>query len=388
MPQPKGYRVARLRRRRRSVAERRQAWVLYVLAAVVAFAAVMGAWYVASHWLRHPAEPTRDSYLVLITLTATPGGKPVGSALAVRDAATGAVALYVIPDELLLDGPKGEYVFASDAAAAGTLKQDLQRVVNASVDAVYTVPLTRLTQLAGGGEFQLSLPDPVTLTVAGTEHTFQDGALVSAADVPALFAAGGQTGWDALRMQEALWSAMLQAAALQPADKRAAVLASAAPTPAAGADTWYLQDALKRLTQGDASVASFPADSRVAEGQFAFVPRADDVMAQITRKAPGFSSPYTVLVRNGSGRLGIGKAVADRLAALDVNLPAPANADSFDHRQTEILAGAKALPVAEDIRAILGRGVVLDGPTLPANTVLVVVGSDMKLKELESKDQP
>jgi hypothetical protein len=100
-------------------------------------------------------------------------------------------------------------------------------------------------------------------------------------------------------------------------------------------------------------------------------------MAAITRKAPGYSSRYTVLVRNGTGAVGSGEAVAERLAVLDVNLPPVGNASSFDYRQTQIIAGRKAVPVAQDIRAILGRGVVLDGADLPANTVVVVVGRDL-----------
>ena len=93
-------------------------------------------------------------------------------------------------------------------------------------------------------------------------------------------------------------------------------------------------------------------------------------------------------MRNGSGRVGVGQAVAEQLAILDVNLPAPTNADTFDYRQTQILAGSRALPVAEDIRAILGRGVVLDGADVPPDTVVVIVGADTELEPIKPKDQP
>jgi hypothetical protein len=75
------------------------------------------------------------------------------------------------------------------------------------------------------------------------------------------------------------------------------------------------------------------------------------------------------------------------LAGLDVNLPSPTNADSFEYKQTQILAGKRALQVAQDIRAILGRGVVLDGAQLPPTTVVVILGSDVKAADLEPKDQ-
>jgi hypothetical protein len=388
MPAPKGYRVDRLRRRRRTRAELWQAWVLYALAAVVAFGAVFGAWYLGSRWLKKPQQQTKAGYLTLVTLKAPGSGGPVAAALVVKDAADGATALYVIPKELLLEGPNGEYVFAGDAMAAGTLKQDLQRVVHATIDAQYELPLSVFGDLAAAGEYQLSLPDPVELDLAGTKRTFEDRAIVSASEVAALFSASGPTGYDAARMQEALWKAVLEAAALRPDNVRAEAARAAAGRVPGGADSRYLVDALKGLTGGDAVVARIPSDSRVAEGQFAFLPKADDIMAEITRRAPGFRSRYTVVVRNGSGRVGVGEAVAERLAILDVNLPTPTNADTFDYRQTQILPGSQALPVAEDIRAILGRGVVLDGTDVPPDTVVVIVGADTKLKHTEPKDQP
>jgi hypothetical protein len=384
----KGYRVDRLRRRRRTKAELWQAWVLYALAAAVAFGAVFGAWQLGSRWLQTPKEPAKGSYLALVTLTAPGSTEPVAAALVVKDAANDATALYVVPRDLLLEGPDGEYVFAGDAMAAGTLKQDLQRVVHAGIDAQYELPLAALGDLTAAGEFQLSLPEPVELDVAGATRTFEDRAIVSASELPALFAANGPSGEDAARMQEALWRAVLDAAALRPDEVRTAAARAAAGRATGGGDTRYLDDALKALTGGDATVASIPSDSRLAEGQFAFLPKADDIMAAITRKAPGFRSRYTVVVRNGSGRVGVGQAVADQLAILDVNLPAPANADTFDYRQTQILPGSGALPVAEDIRAILGRGVVLDGADVPPDTVVVIVGADTKLKDTEPKDQP
>jgi hypothetical protein len=388
MPAPKGYRVDRLRRRRRTKAEVWQAWVLYALAAVVAFAAVFGAWHFGSRWLKSPEAPPRAGYLALLTLTAPGSSEPVAAALVVKDAAAGAIGLYVIPKELLVEGPNGEYVFAADALVAGTLKQDLQRVVNAQIDAQYRLPLSVLGDLAAAGEFRLSLPDSVELNVEGTKRTFEDRAVVSAAEVPALFAASGPSGYDAARMQESLWTAVLDAAALRPDDVRAKAARAATGEASGSADTWYLDDALKRLTGGDAVVARIPSSSRMAEGQFAFFPKADDIMAEITRRAPGFRSRNTVVVRNGSGRVGAGQAVAERLAILDVNIPAPTNADTFDYRQTQILPGSRALTVAEDVRAILGGGVVLDGADVPPDTVVVIVGADSKLRHLDPQDQP
>jgi hypothetical protein len=186
-------------------------------------------------------------------------------------------------------------------------------------------------------------------------------------------------------MQEALWQAALASAAQRPADERGRAAHRIAAA-SGSADTADLVDALAGLPLGAALVERFPSGSRVAEGQFAFIPDAEAVMARITRRAPGYRGRFTVVLQNGSGRLGVADAAARRLAVLDVNLPAPVNADSFDYRQTQILAGRDALQVAHDVRAILGRGVVLNGADLPPATVVVIVGSDITARDLEPKD--
>ena len=93
MPATKGYRVDRLRRRRRTKAELWQAGVLYALAGVVAFGAVFGAWHIGSSWLKQPEEQPKSGYLALVTMTAPGSGAPVAAALVVKDAADGVADL-------------------------------------------------------------------------------------------------------------------------------------------------------------------------------------------------------------------------------------------------------------------------------------------------------
>jgi len=382
----RGYRVDRLRRRRQGRKQRAQTWVLVTLAVVVAFVAVIGAWYAATRWIGEPAAERPAGGLALLQLTSA-SGKAIAAALVVTDPVSGASALYVVPRDLLLESPNGAYVFAGDALATGTLEEDLVRVVGAPIDASYTVPLASLGELAGGSRLSLTMADAATVLVDGSERTLTDGSTVSVAELPALFEAAGPTGWDAARLQEALWGAVVEAAALRPKAELDAALAALTEASAGGQDPWLLQRALEGITTGSAPVLAFPADSRVAEGQFAFVPDSDRVLAEIRRRSPTYRSKYTVQVQNGSGRVGAGRAVAEQLAVLDVNLPPVVNADDFDYRQTRILAGRNALQVAEEVRAILGRGVVLDSPDLPADSVVVIVGADTRHDETDSKDQ-
>ena len=384
MPERKGYRSDRLRRRRRSKVERSQAWLLYVLAAVVAFAAVLGAWYVAGRFAKGEEPAKKSGYLAAIQLTVPGQEAPVAALLVVQDPEGGDPGVYLVPPDVLLEGPNGEYVFAADAMAQGVLAQDLGRVVNAPIDAVYTVPVSRLREWAGSGELQVALEDPVAVEIGGDSRMIKDGNLVPTADLPDIFSDGGENRRDLTTLQTALVKAALDAAALRPAADRGH-LAGVSPSPSAGPG---LAAVLGRITSGHAQVERFPASTRTAEGQFAFVPDPEAIMAGITRRSPAYRADVTVQVFNGSGKLGVGEAVLERLASLDVNLPAPLNADSFDYRQTQILAGPDTLQRARDIRAILGRGVVLDGSDLPKDTIRVIVGDDFQPPQPSPKDQP
>lgn len=383
MPERKGYRSDRLRRRRRRRVERRQAWILYVMAALVAFVAVLGAWYLAGRVANKDQPAKKSGYLAAIQLTVPGKDAPVAALLAVQDPEGGDPGVYLVPPDLLLEGPDGEYVFAADAMQQGVLAKDLGRVVNVPVDAVYTVPVSKLGDWAGTGEIEVQLDKPVAVEIGGESRMIKDGDLVPVADLPAIFSDEGDARRELTTLQTALVKAVLDAAALRPAADRSH-LAGPSPSPSA----WPgLSAVLARITSGDAQVQRFPAGTRVAEGQFAFVPDAEQIMAGITRRSPAYHAAVTVEVRNGSGKIGVAQAVVERLASLDVNLPAPLNADSFDYQQTQILAGPDTLPVARDIRAILGRGVVLDGSGLPKHTIRVIVGDDFQPPQPSPKDQ-
>lgn len=387
MPKRNSYRTERLRRRRRSAVARSQAWFLYALAAAVAFAAVFGAWYVVTRWSGGEEPVERRGYVVALELTVADNDDPVAGVLVVQDPQEGDPAVYLVPPDMLLEGPNGEYVFAGDAMSAGTFRRDLERVVGAPVDAVYRLPVAELGRWAATDELVVALERPVGVDLASGARTYKDGDSVAASDIPSIFSATGVDRRDMVTLQTALLDSTLQAAALRSDDVRDR-LGGESGRPSSSAGGPALASIIGSMTSGKASIELLPSSSRTAEGQFAFIPDAARIMADITRRAPDYKADVTVQVLNGSGAVGAGQAALERLTSLDVNLPPPVNADSFSYRHTQILASPDALPVARDIRAILGRGVVLDGPDLPPATIEVIVGSDLKASQPESKDQP
>ena len=270
MPGTKGYRSDRLRRRRRSKVERSQAWLLYVLAAAIAFAAVLGAWYVTDRLSKDEPVAEKSGYLAAIQLTAPGKDAPVAALLVVQDPSGGDPGVYHVPPDLLLEGPNGEYVFAADSMASGQLAGDLGRVVHAPIDAVYSVPASDLGRWAGTDELQVELDDPVSIDVDGHTLVVEDGGSVAVSDLPAVFAVEGGSRRGVTALQAALVKSALEAAALRPAAERRR-LAAVSPSPQAGPS---LSEIVGRITAGSAVVERFPAGTRVAEGQFAFLPDA------------------------------------------------------------------------------------------------------------------
>ena len=173
----------------------------------------------------------KSGYLAAIQLTVPGQEAPVAALLVVQDPSGGDPGVYLVPPDVLLEGPNGEYVFAADAMAGGNLAGDLGRVVHAPIDAVYTVPASDVVRWAGSDELQVELEQPVSVDLDGHTLVVEDGGSVAAADVPAVFAVAGGDRADVTALQTALVAAALDAAALRPEGERRR-LAGASPVAA------------------------------------------------------------------------------------------------------------------------------------------------------------
>ena len=383
MAKSNGYRSQRLLTRHTQRAQRTQSLVLYLLAVVVAFAAVYGAAHVARRWAHKPAAPASPGYLALVTFGVGEADRQPMAVLVVYRRLGDSASVYVIPRSLLLEGPNGEYVFAGDEMGTKAFQDDLERLVGVPIDTVIDLPYSALEQMAGDQPLWVKPDDAFSLELDGAVRTFKDRFAVKRDGIAALVSAVGKTGADESAVGLAVARAALQVVALQPDDAREALLQGIAQTTNRKSGSIPAKDVLAALVKGGEMMRRIPSRGDISFGQFAYRPDRDAVMSQITRLAPGHRTEFTVLIRNGSGALGIGEAVAESLTVLDVNLLPPTNADTFDHRETEIRTGSAALAVAQQIRGILGSGAVLNDPTLPSTTVMIITGSDLKAKDLQ-----
>jgi hypothetical protein len=374
-----GYRAQRLERRR---AERSRSWqsiALYVLAGVVAFAAVMGSVYLARRLTAKHVRPTDTSFIALVRVGA--GEKDVNplSALALYDRSKQSYSLFTIPRSTLLVGLQDEYLLAGDITAQPEYATILSKLIRAPVQYRLDLSYDGLEKLAGSGQLDVELARPATVQLDGAWHSYKARFSLPASMLTAALSAPGKTGTEEAAFDMAVLRAVFEAAAVNRTGASAAVDAVAAGDGTRPADARTI---LSGMLGGHVWVGMLPATGRVSEGQFVYRPDNDQILAQITRRAPGYRSKYTVQIENGSGLAGVGDLVARRLAILDVNLPRPKNADSFDYRRTQIYAGSDAFTVAGDVRAILGHGAVLRGADLSPTGIVVIVGQDLKPSEL------
>ncbi len=375
-------RTDRLRQRRAVRSQRAFTVGLYVFAGLVALGAVVGASVLAHHFASHKSGKVDRGYTALLTIGRAGGSRQPVSYLVVKNRALAQTFLFAAPRSLLLTGAQGEYVMAGDTMGSPALAADMSRLVNAPIDFEVKLDYDHLLKLLPSGDLPVIVNRPASIVLNGAVRTYQKRFALPAADVATVLSAAGKTGQDEAVLEVGIMSAALQTSALEQAAERAKHI-SAAVAGLHGRDRSNALRLLRDLTAGSLQVTTVPANGAVADGQFAFRPDRQQIMAQITRRTPGFSGHYTVMIRNGNGVIGIGELVAQRLATLDVNLAAPTNADAFDYKQTQIITGSAASVLGEDIRAILGRGVVLLGKDLPSTTVVVIVGKDISAKDLQ-----
>lgn len=374
-----GYRAQRLARRR---AERSRSWqsiALYVLAGAVAFAAVIGSVYLARRLTAKHVGVTDTSFIALVRMGESKAGTGPLSALLLYDKPKQSYSLFTIPRSTLLVGLQDEYLLAGDITVQPEYATVMGKLIKAPIQYQLDLSYSDLQKLAGTAQLDVELARPAAIQLGGAWRTYRGRFSLPTSMLAAALSAPGKTGTEEAEYDMAVLRSVFEAGAMNRAGASAAVAAVAAGDGTKPADARTI---LSAMLGGHVWIGMLPATGRVSEGQFVYRPDNDQILAQITRRAPGYRSKYTVQIQNGSGLAGIGDLVAKRLAILDVNLPQPRNADSFDYRRTQIYAGSDAYGVAGDVRAILRRGAVLRGADLPPTGIVVIVGKDLKPSEL------
>jgi hypothetical protein len=128
---------------------------------------------------------------------------------------------------------------------------------------------------------------------------------------------------------------------------------------------------------------------RAARGADAFLPPTRRVAGTVTvpddpafdaylQERFGIEPPTPAIVQNGSGEPAVGEAVARKLLPEGFRIVLSGNAESFDHRRTDVLAeGTEHIGAARRARRALGVGrVALSQVPSGIGDITIVVGKD------------
>lgn len=99
----------------------------------------------------------------------------------------------------------------------------------------------------------------------------------------------------------------------------------------------------------------------------------------------GQSTAVAVEIRNGNGQTGAVEAAASRLAPLNYSLSLQAEASGVVFDYTQIRCGSEALKEGERIRSVLGKGTLIKDEYLEKQQIIVIIGRDLGLAELEKR---
>ena len=126
-------RSERLRARKVARERRLLTIVLYVFAAIVTFAALAGASFLADRLVGHKNKTAARGYVALLTVGAGETGRQPIAYLVVNNHILEHPMVFAVPRTLLLTGKAQEYIMAGDAMVQHTLADDIGRLIMAPI---------------------------------------------------------------------------------------------------------------------------------------------------------------------------------------------------------------------------------------------------------------
>ena len=313
--------------------------MLYLLAGVVAFAAVLGAWYLGQPLSPRKSRRQEERATSRPSQLTAPGQEtPVAALLVVQDAGG--------RRSRRVRGPARPAARGAERRVRLRGRRDGRPARSPRTSAAWSTrrstPSTRVPVSDAGATGRHRRSCRSRSSVRGGRRRRRTTQMVKDGDSrrrrPTCRRSSSDAGADRRDMTAPAgrrWSRpLLEAAALRPAGERRGPRRRAARRRTAA--TPGLSDASSR--RSPAAPPSWSSSPPLPGS-----PRGSSPSCRTPRRSwpasPGRRPPitptYTVQVRNGSGKIGVGEAVVERLASLDVNLP-----DAAQRRQLRLPADA------------------------------------------------
>lgn len=187
------------------------------------------------------------------------------------------------------------------------------------------------------------------------------------------------------RIQALFYEGLRAALSARPEEDRRSLAGRLAGGMASDLESSALADMFMDMTTPGRTVAMQPLPVKMAgSGSSWYLEPLPGQIEALLFGAAG-ATPVALEIRNGTGQAGVVEAAATRLAALNFTITVQAETSGVEYDYTQIRCGSEALGAAERVRGLLGKGTLIKDEYLEKQQIIVIMGRDLSLAELEKQ---
>ena len=387
-----GYRRARLSVRQH---EKRRRSIIIILAtgllvAAIVFIGVFVVMRVVDSSGAAPDASTGFGNSGTVIMTAKDEtGRLSQLAVLVPDA-QGGYSLYTINPRTIADTPGYGFQQLDQVALLGGQELLDQTVANLIMTPIqYHIGMGYPTlEIAAEQAGTLNFRTEQPLTVTGNGETFSIDAgdnPVSAQQSVAYLKASMDDGLVGPKVQALFYQGLHDSLAMKPEQDRRALAQLQSRRLETDIDEGDFIDLFAALTDPGRSFGVWPLPVKlVGTGTDWYL---EPLPAEVEILMTGSSGDSGVMleIHNGTEAAGVVEAAAERLASLRYSTTQQVEPSGVDFENTQIRVGSEALAAGNRIHDLLGKGTIIKDENMEKQQIIVIIGRDISLAELEKR---
>ncbi|MFA5809948.1 MAG: LCP family protein [Thermoleophilia bacterium] len=134
---------------------------------------------------------------------------------------------------------------------------------------------------------------------------------------------------------------------------------------------------------GDFGVWPLPVKAVVNGANWYFEPVPDQIDTLMTGLPT--DAGFNLEIQNGTGAVGVVEAAGTRLTPLRYNMTLMTDPSGVNYDFTQIRTGTEAVNEGNRVRDVLGKGTLIKDEYLEKRQIIVIIGKDLSLAELEKR---
>lgn len=302
----------------------------------------------------------------------------------------GGYSFYTINPRTVADTPGHGFQQLAQVAELGGQELVDQAVANLlQVPIQYHVDLGYPTlEIAAeqAGIIDFKTDRPLTLNGAGEAISFAAGDNPASAQRAILnLKASMDDGQAGPRVQALFYQGLRDALAMKPEPERRALAQLLLKRLETDMDEGDFVDLFVAMTTSGRAFGAWPLPVRLAgSGPDWYL---EPVPAEVEMLMTGDTGDSGIIleIHNGTEAVGVVEAAGERLAPLRYGTTLQTDPSGVDFENTQIRVGSEALAAGNRIRDLLGKGTIIKDEYMEKQQIIVIIGRDLPLAELEKR---